>query len=186
MYSRRPSASAGCPAARPFVPLQAVVRLARQCGLPAPEGRLALMATRRIADRWPAASIKTQGISKVKMYALLALLALHPEPVGRDELAEVLSAGRAVADGMLDALVGDGLAVWRPAPGGDGIRLTRDGLAFARHAVLPILGILHDCAVELALKEHRELARTRAHVCTCMPGPSAARDGEAGGEGTGN
>jgi DNA-binding MarR family transcriptional regulator len=152
--------------------MQVVARLARQCGLPDFEGCVTLftlMAASHVVDTWLTATIRTQGIPKVKMYAMVTLLALHPASVGRAELAGLLSSDPAVVADALDALIGDGLAVRCPAPDGAGIRLTPDGLERARQTVLPILGILHDCAVELTLRERHQLAQACTHISAYFP-----------------
>jgi DNA-binding MarR family transcriptional regulator len=152
--------------------MRVITNLARQCGLPETEGcviMFTLMTTSRIVDRWLATTIKEQGIPRLKLHALITLLASHPEPMGQAELARLLSSEPRAVAGVLGSLVSDGLAAWCSDPDKNSIHLTPNGLTFARHAVLPILGVLYEGAATLTLKERYQLAQTCTQICTCLP-----------------
>jgi hypothetical protein len=156
----------------PDFPVQIMARLAWCCGLPAPDGyqsMFALIATSRIVNTRLGAIFKEQGISEAKMSALVTLLAFDPEPVNQADLTEAAPAGHAAMADALDALVGDGLTVRQPAPKGRELRLTPDGLIFARHIMLPMFMALHDCAATLTPKERYRLAQACAGICACFP-----------------
>jgi hypothetical protein len=164
--------SPGASTAWPFVPMQVIARLTRQCGLPDAEGCVtlfALMATSRVVDVWLSDAISKQGISRLKLHSLITLLALHPKVVSQAELTELLSSNSIAVTDTLNVLIRDGLAVWHSVAGGSGARLTSDGLTFARHVMLPILGTLHNCAALLTPKERYQLAQTCTHICTNLP-----------------
>jgi DNA-binding MarR family transcriptional regulator len=150
--------------------MQVIVRLARQCGLPEPDGcvtMLALTTTSHIVRARLDAIFKALGTSEAKVSILVMLLALDPAPVSADELSGHATISPAAMTAAIDALAADELLTRHPGPG-NRVSLTPDGRIFARHIVLPVLMALNDCAATLTAKERHQLAQACTQVCACF------------------